>query len=75
LTMIGSLRPIGLVNFTIKGEPIAVKKGNSLLSDVGEPLAYEDYAILLETAPPTVASTTAPPEATATPPETTLDDQ
>lgn len=49
MTMISSLRRVGLVNFTIDDEPISVKKGNSLLSEVGEPLSYEDYTILLVT--------------------------
>ena len=62
MTMISSLRRVGLVNFTIEGEPISVKKGNSLLSDVGEPLAYDDYINLLATPPPAVASTTLPPD-------------
>ncbi len=61
MTMISSLRRVGFVNFTIEGEPISVKKGNSLLSDVGEPLAYDDYINLLATPPPAVASTTLPP--------------
>ena len=60
MTMISSLRRVGFVNFTIEGEPISVKKGNSLLSDVGEPLAYDDYINLLATPPPAVASTTLP---------------
>jgi hypothetical protein len=47
MTMISSLRRVGLVNFTIAGEPISVKKGNNLLSEIGEPLTYEDYVILL----------------------------
>jgi hypothetical protein len=52
LTMISSLRRVGLVNFTIDGEAISVKKGNSLLSEVGEPLSYEDYVMLLASPPP-----------------------
>jgi hypothetical protein len=67
MTMISSLRRVGLVNFTIDGEPISVKKGNSLLSDVGEPLSYDDYVILLASPPPAVASTTQPPDTTAEP--------
>jgi hypothetical protein len=47
MTMISSLRRVGLITFTIDDEPIAVKKGNSLLSGIGEPLSYEDYAVLL----------------------------
>jgi hypothetical protein len=57
MTMISSLRRVGLVNFTIDGEPISVKKGNSLLSEVGEPLSYDDYVVLLATPPPPVAPT------------------
>jgi hypothetical protein len=64
MTMISSLRRVGLVNFTIDDEPISVKKGNSLLSDVGEPLSYDDYVILLATPPPSVASTTVPSDET-----------
>jgi hypothetical protein len=78
MTMITNLRRVGLVNFTIDGEPIAVKKGNSLLSDVGEPLAYDDYVNLLASPPPPVASTTEPPDTTidsTIPPDTTIADQ
>lgn len=71
MTMISSLRRVGLVNFTIEGEPISVKKGNSLLSDVGEPLAYDDYVILLATPPPSVAPpSAAPPSDTVEPAST-----
>jgi hypothetical protein len=75
MTMITSLRRVGLVNFTIDDEPISVKKGNSLLSDVGEPLSYDDYLILLASPPPAVASTTQPPATSAesTSPDTTAD--
>jgi hypothetical protein len=58
MTMVSSLRRVGLVNFTIEGEPISVKKGNSLLSDVGEPLAYEDYVVLLANPAPTSDTST-----------------
>jgi len=77
MTMISSLQRVGLVNFTIEGELISVKKGNSLLSDVGEPLAYDDFVTLLASPPPAVASTTLPtdPESTLAPPEATLPDQ
>jgi hypothetical protein len=74
MTMITSLRRVGLVNFTIDDEPISVKKGNSLLSDVGEPLSYDDYVILLASPPPAVASTTQPSDTaadSAVSPETT----
>jgi len=73
MTMISSLQRVGLVNFTIEGEPISVKKGNSLLSDVGEPLAYDDFVTLLASPPPAVESTTLP--ATPESPESTLPDQ
>jgi hypothetical protein len=77
MTMISSLSRVGLVNFTIDGEPISVKKGNSLLSDVGEPLAYDDYVILLASPPPAVASTTQPstPDSALDPSGATVDDQ
>jgi hypothetical protein len=78
MTMISNLRRVGLVNFTIDGEPISVKKGNSLLSDVGEPLAYDDYVNLLASPPPAVTTTTEPPDTTADstpPPATTLADR
>jgi len=45
--MLSSLRGVGQVTFTLGGEAIAVKKGNGQLSDVGEPLSYDDYADLL----------------------------
>ncbi len=47
LTMLSSLRGVGQVTFTLGGEPIPVKKGNGLLSDIGEPLSYDDYSNLL----------------------------
>ena len=47
LTMLSSLRRVGQVSFTLAGEPIPVKKGNGLSSEVGEPLSYDDYATLL----------------------------
>jgi hypothetical protein len=75
MTMIDNLSRVGLVNFTIDGEPISVKKGNSLLSDVGEPLSYEDYVVLLASPPPSIASTTQPPDSTPTEPGSTIADQ
>jgi hypothetical protein len=67
MTMVSSLRRVGLVNFTIEGEPISVKKGNSLLSDVGEPLAYEDYVVLLAN-PSSTSDTSTTSQAPATEP-------
>ncbi len=76
MTMISSLRRVGLVNFTIEGEPISVKKGNSLLSDVGEPLAFDDYITLLASPPPAGVSTTKPPTPDSLgPPDASLPDQ
>jgi hypothetical protein len=64
LTMLRSLRGVGLVTFTLGGEPIPVKKGNGLSSEVGEALSFDDYDVLLasprtttDTTVPTVAST------------------
>jgi hypothetical protein len=74
MTMIDNLSRVGLVNFTIDGELISVKKGNSLLSDVGEPLSYDDYVGLLASPPPSAASTTEPPD-TALAPASTVADQ
>jgi len=60
LTMLSSLRGVGQVTFTLGGEPIAVKKGNGLSSDVGQPVSYDDYANLL-TSPRSAPSATTPP--------------
>jgi hypothetical protein len=58
LTMVSSLRRVGQVSFTLAGEPIPVKKGNGLTSEVGQPLSYDDYANLLATPGPTGATST-----------------
>ena len=58
LTMISSLRRVGQVTFTVADEPIAVKKGNSLSSGVGEALTYEDYVVLLVNVPAPVDTST-----------------
>lgn len=68
LTMISSLRRVGQVTFTLAGEPIPVKKGNGLSSDVGEPLSYDDYAILLATPRVSVEPTTGATSADTTAP-------
>lgn len=57
LTMTRSVRGVGQVTFTLGGEPIAVKKGNGLLSEVGQPVSYDDFAMLIAR-PTTVTSTT-----------------
>lgn len=66
LTMISSLRRVGQVTFTLDGEPMAVKKGDSLLSEVGEALSFDDYENLLVDAPAstTTAAPLTPPSAT-----------
>jgi hypothetical protein len=62
--MLRSLRGVGLVTFTLGGEPIPVKKGNGLSSEVGEALSFDDYAVLL--ASPRTTTDTTVPAATAT---------
>jgi hypothetical protein len=66
LTMLSSLRGVGQVTFTLGGEPIAVKKGNGLSSDVGQPVSYDDYANLL-VAPRPVPAATTPSDGTTAP--------
>jgi len=68
MTMVRSVTGFGQVRFTFDGVPTAVKKGNTLLSRVGEALTYEDYEVLLvsfdetDNAPSTTSgSTTTPP--------------
>lgn len=58
LTMISSLRRVGQVIFTLAGDPIPVKKGNNLPSEVGETLSYDDYVVLLATPRPGADTTT-----------------
>jgi hypothetical protein len=66
LTLLRNLRGVGLVTFTLGGEPIPVKKGNGLSSDVGEALSFDDYAVLLATPRPTTDTTTTAPTTTTT---------
>ncbi len=65
LTMTSSLRLVGQVTFTLEGDPIPVKKGNGLTSGAGEPVSFDDYAILLAApraqAADDPSTTTAPP--------------
>ncbi len=73
LSLMRNLRGVGFVLFTLDGEPTQVKKGDSLLSEPGEPVTADDYANLLASTPPTTTTTTTTtttvPE-TTTPPET-----
>lgn len=48
LTYTGNLRGVGQVRFTLEGEDLRVPRGDGLLSEPGEPLAYDDYTVLLE---------------------------
>lgn len=66
LTMLSSLRGVGQVTFTLGGQPIAVKKGNGLSSDVGQPVSYDDYRNLL-VAPSVAPAETTPPNGTSAP--------
>jgi hypothetical protein len=47
LTYTGNLRGVGQVAFTLDGEQIRVPRGDGLLSEPGEALAFDDYAVLL----------------------------
>lgn len=73
LTLTANLRGVGQISFTLAGEPIRVPKGNGLLSETGEPLAFDDYAIMLaeSTVGPTPDTTTTQPTTTDTEPPTT----
>ena len=51
LTFTENLRGVGQVIFTLSGEPIGVPKGNALFSQPGEPVSFDDYAILLVDSP------------------------
>lgn len=58
LSLIRNLRGVGSVRFTLGGEPTQVKKGDSLLSEPGEAVTEDDYAVLLASTPPTTTTTT-----------------
>ena len=57
LTFTANLRGIGQVSFTEEEVPLRVPKGNGILAEEGEPLAFDDYSVLL--AEPTVGPATA----------------
>lgn len=64
LTMTRNVVGIGQVTFTLGGQPIAVKKANGQLSEIGEPVAFDDYASLIvgisATGTTTTTTTTTP---------------
>lgn len=73
LTMTRSVQGVGQVAFTIDGEPAAVKLGNGLVSETGQAVSYDDYAMLIVGQPTTATTTTSSTtttiaEATATGP-------
>ena len=57
LTMIDNVDRVGSVLFTLAGEPTQVKKGDSLLTEPGEAVTFDDYAALLTTSTPTTSTT------------------
>ncbi|MET0662142.1 MAG: GerMN domain-containing protein [Ilumatobacteraceae bacterium] len=57
LTMIDNVDRVGSVLFTLAGEPTQVKKGDSLLTEPGEAVTFDDYAVLLTTSAPTTSTT------------------
>jgi hypothetical protein len=61
LTMTDNVGRVGSVLFTLGGEPTQVKKGDSLLSEPGEAVTFDDYAILLASTPLTTTTTTTVP--------------
>jgi hypothetical protein len=66
LTVIGSIRGIGQVIFTIDGEPAEIGiPPEYTLSEPGEPLAYADFELLLATSPTTTSPTTTSPTTTS----------
>ncbi|MEO1056284.1 MAG: GerMN domain-containing protein [Actinomycetota bacterium] len=80
LTMTTNVARIGLVLFTIDGEPTRVKLGNSDLSRQGEPVSYDDYRVLIagEVDPgstsTTIVDVTDTTVTDTTVPETTVDE-
>jgi hypothetical protein len=69
LTLLDNVNRVGSVLFTLAGEPTQVKKGDSLLTEPGEAVTFDDYAALLANSAPAATSTTT----TTMPPETVPD--
>jgi hypothetical protein len=67
LTMIDNVDRVGAVLFTLAGEPTQVKKGDSLLTEAGEAVTFDDYVVLLAGSAPTSTSTTVPAETVPAP--------
>lgn len=68
---------IGQVRFTLDGTPLPVRLGNNLVTEPGEPVSADDYAVLLQeepvvSAPPdTTVAGTSPTETTSPSPPVT----
>lgn len=72
LSLLRNLRGVGSVLFTLDGEPTQVKLGDSLLSEPGQSVTFDDYANLLASTPPATSTTTTTVPDTTTVPGTTL---
>jgi len=64
LTFTGNLRGVGQVSFTKEDTPLRVPKGNGILAEEGEPLAFDDYNVML--ADPTIGPSSETVESTTT---------
>ncbi len=59
---------IGLVTFSVAGEPISVFLPDGTNTDAGEPVTFADYVVLIEGQPATTTTTTTTTEVVATTP-------
>lgn len=75
LTYTANLRGIGQVTFTIAGQPIRVPTGNGLLSEPGQPLAFDDYANMLADRPAGLDDSEPPLEVLDEEPSEVLDEE
>ena len=65
VSLMRNLRGVGSVLFTLGGESTQVKKGDSVLSEPGQAVTSDDYALLLTSTSPTTTSTTTTTQAPA----------
>lgn len=65
------LAGIGQVRFTQLGEPVRVPRGTGELAEPGQPLALQDYEVLLKATPPTTSTSLAVGALTVDPNATT----